>query len=58
MNYSKSYLDESFSIYEWQAQAIKQGIEAVDRGETFAFEDIKKHWEQKVEHPEPINSMT
>lgn len=55
MDRSKSYIaaeaiEEYLDIHEWQVEAIHQGIEAVDRGETFAFEDIKKEWEQKIEN--------
>jgi predicted transcriptional regulator len=41
---TEDYLD----IYEWQVQAIKEGIAAADRGETVNFEEIKKHWEKKL----------
>lgn len=51
---SKSYLaaeaiEEYLETHEWQVQAIKEGIAAADRGETINFEEIKKHWEKKVE---------
>jgi predicted transcriptional regulator len=54
MDRSKSYLaaeaiEEYLEIHEWQIQAIKEGIAAADRGETVSFEEIKKHWEKKVE---------
>jgi RHH-type rel operon transcriptional repressor/antitoxin RelB len=56
MDRSKSYLaaeaiEEYLEINEWQVQAIKEGIAAADRGETVNFEDIKKHWEKRIENP-------
>lgn len=55
MDRSKSYIaaeaiEEYLDIHEWQIQAIKQGIEAVEQGKTFPFEEIKKHWEKKIEN--------
>lgn len=54
MDRSKSYLaaeaiEEYLAIHEWQVQAIKEGIAAVDRGETISFDEVKKHWEKRVE---------
>ena len=54
MDRSKSYLaaeaiEEYLAIHEWQIQAIKEGIAAVDRGETVSFDEVKKHWEKRVD---------
>jgi RHH-type rel operon transcriptional repressor/antitoxin RelB len=51
MDRSKSWLaaeaiEEYLDIHEWQIQAIKEGIDAADRGETINFEQIKKHWKK------------
>jgi predicted transcriptional regulator len=45
-------IEEYLGIHEWQVQAIKEGISAVDCNETISFEEIKKMWEEKVEDAE------
>lgn len=54
MERSKSFLaaeaiEEYLEIHEWQLQAIQEGLRAADRGETIAFEEVKKQWKKKQE---------
>lgn len=54
MDRSKSYLaaeaiEEYLDIHEWHIKAIKEGIAAVDRGETVPYEEVKKYWEKQFE---------
>ena len=51
---SKSYLaaeaiEEYLNLHEWQVQAIQEGLNQIDLGQTVDFSEVKAYWEKKLE---------
>ena len=44
-------------LYEWQINAIQEGIRQADKGELIPHEEIVMKWEKKLENPVDESSI-